>query len=159
MSERHRHSTTNRHHTFDDVHRSQICSHAQSNASIRNRQIVDLRSAAQPSSRFRSVRNLSDHPTARHESNDRRRSADDGRRFLSVCRQNEGKSNFSNVLFSRRNNENRQEFDVCNRDNLRQESLFKLFLPLKTSVREVIRLIAERIEFSEEQIILQKSTK
>ena len=69
--------------------------------------------------------------------------------------------NFSNENIERlnlflRNNENRQEFDVCNRDNLRQESLFKLYLPMKTSVKEVIRLIAERIEYPQEQIILQK---
>jgi hypothetical protein len=57
---------------------------------------------------------------------------------------------------SSRNNENRQEFDVCNRDNLRHECLFKLYLPMKTTVKDVIRLIAERIEYSQEQIILQK---
>ena len=58
-----------------------------------------------------------------------------------------------------RNNENRQEFDVCNRDNLRHECLFKLYLPMKTTVKDVIRLIAERIEYSEEQIILQKPSR
>jgi hypothetical protein len=55
-----------------------------------------------------------------------------------------------------RNIENRQEFDVCNRDNPRHESLFKLYLSIKTAIKEVIRLIAERIEYSEEQIIIQK---
>ncbi|CAF0790082.1 unnamed protein product [Adineta ricciae] len=55
-----------------------------------------------------------------------------------------------------RNIENRQEFDVCNRDSLRNECLFKLYLPMKTTIKEVIRLIAERIEYSQEQIILQK---
>jgi len=58
-----------------------------------------------------------------------------------------------------RNLENRQEFDVCNRDNLRNECLFKLYLPLKTSIKEVIRLISERIEYSEQQIIIQKPSK
>jgi hypothetical protein len=66
------------------------------------------------------------------------------------------------VFFSKfnffRNLENRQEFDVCNRDSIRTDSLFKLYLPLKTSIKEVIRLIAERIEYSEEQIIIQKSS-
>lgn len=52
--------------------------------------------------------------------------------------------------------ENRQEFDVCNRDSLRNETLFKLYLPIKTTVKEVIRLISERIEYSQNQIILQK---
>ncbi|CAF4818426.1 unnamed protein product, partial [Rotaria socialis] len=55
-----------------------------------------------------------------------------------------------------RNIGNRQEFDVCNRDSLRNECLFKLYLPIKTSVKEVIRLISERIEYSHQQIILQK---
>ncbi len=55
-----------------------------------------------------------------------------------------------------RNVENRQEFDVCNRDSLRNECLFKLYLPMKTTIKEVIRLIAERIEYSQQQIILQK---
>ncbi len=55
-----------------------------------------------------------------------------------------------------RNIENRQEFDVCNRDSLRNESLFKLYLPMKTTIKEVIRLIAERIEYSQEQIVIQK---
>jgi hypothetical protein len=55
-----------------------------------------------------------------------------------------------------RNIENRQEFDVCNRDSLKNECLFKLYLPMKTTIKEVIRLIAERIEYSEQQIILQK---
>lgn len=82
---------------------------------------------------------------------------DDFFRFVNEnLRRKRNEQTFSS--FSRRNNENRQEFDVCNRDNLRQESLFKLYLPLKTSVKDVIRLIAERIEFSEEQIILQKSS-
>lgn len=58
-----------------------------------------------------------------------------------------------------RNLESRQEFDICNRDSLRNECLFKLYLPLKTSIKEVIRLISERIEYSEEQIIIQKSIK
>lgn len=58
-----------------------------------------------------------------------------------------------------RNIENRQEFDVCNRDSLRNECLFKLYLPLKISIKEVIRLIAERIEYSEQQIIIQKVSK
>lgn len=60
---------------------------------------------------------------------------------------------------SLRNLANRQEFDVCNRDNLTNECLFKLYLPLKTSVQEVIRLIAERIEYPEQQIIIQKPAK
>jgi len=56
-----------------------------------------------------------------------------------------------------RNLENRQEFDVCNRDSWRlNEVLFKLYLPMKTTIKDVIRLIAERIEYSQEQIILQK---
>lgn len=55
-----------------------------------------------------------------------------------------------------RNIENRQEFDVCNRDSLRNDCLFKLYLPMKTNIREVIRLIADRIEYSQQQIILQK---
>jgi len=58
-----------------------------------------------------------------------------------------------------RNLSSRQEFDVCNRDNLRNECLFKLYLPLKISIKEVIRLIAERIEYSEQQIIIQKVSK
>ncbi|CAF4419895.1 unnamed protein product, partial [Adineta steineri] len=57
-----------------------------------------------------------------------------------------------------RNLSSRQEFDVYNRDSLRNECLFKLFLPLKTSIKHVIQLIAERIEYSEEQIIIQKSS-
>lgn len=60
------------------------------------------------------------------------------------------------IIFFFRTNESRQEFDVCNRDNLKMDSLFKLYLPMKTAVKEVIRLIAERIEYSQEQIILQK---
>ncbi len=59
-------------------------------------------------------------------------------------------------FFVWRNIENRQEFDVCNRDSLRNECLFKLYLPMKTTIKEVIRLIAERIEYSQQQIILQK---
>ena len=55
-----------------------------------------------------------------------------------------------------RNLENRQEFDVFNRDNSLTESLFKLNLPLKTSVKEVIQLISQRIEYPAEQIIIQK---
>jgi hypothetical protein len=58
-----------------------------------------------------------------------------------------------------RNIENRQEFDVCNRDSLRNECLFKLYLPMKTTIKEVIRLISERIEYSQQQIILQKPSK
>ncbi len=58
-----------------------------------------------------------------------------------------------------RNIENRQEFDVCNRDSLRNDCLFKLYLPMKTTIKEVIRLIAERIEYSQQQIILQKPSK
>ncbi|CAF0809444.1 unnamed protein product [Rotaria sp. Silwood1] len=50
----------------------------------------------------------------------------------------------------------RQEFHVCNRDNLRNECLFKLYLSLETSIKEVIRLIAERINYPEQQIIIQK---
>ncbi|CAF0851576.1 unnamed protein product [Adineta steineri] len=57
-----------------------------------------------------------------------------------------------------RNLSSRQEFDVYNRDSLRNECLFKLFLPLKTSIKHVIQLIAERIEYSEDQIIIQKSS-
>ncbi|CAF2363743.1 unnamed protein product [Rotaria sp. Silwood2] len=53
---------------------------------------------------------------------------------------------------------NRQEFHFCNRDNLRNECLFKLYLPLETSIKEAIRLIAERINYPEEQIIIQKSS-
>lgn len=58
-----------------------------------------------------------------------------------------------------RNRTTCQQFDVCNRDNYRGETLFKLFLPLKTSVKDVIRLIAERIAYPEEQIVIQKTTK
>lgn len=58
-----------------------------------------------------------------------------------------------------RNIENRQEFDVCNRDSLNNECLFKLYLPMKTTIKDIIRLIAERIEYSQEQIILQKPSK
>ncbi|CAF1189871.1 unnamed protein product [Rotaria sordida] len=52
----------------------------------------------------------------------------------------------------------RQEFHVCNRDNLRNECLLKLYLPLETSIKEVIRLIAERINYPEQQVIIQKSS-
>jgi len=62
------------------------------------------------------------------------------------------------LLITFRNLHSRQEFDVCNRDSLRNETLFKLLLPLKTSIKELIRLIAERIEYPEEQIIIQKSS-
>jgi hypothetical protein len=62
------------------------------------------------------------------------------------------------LLIAFRNLHGRQEFDVCNRDSLRNETLFKLLLPLKTSIKELIRLIAERIEYPEEQIIIQKSS-
>ena len=60
-------------------------------------------------------------------------------------------------LFS--NQGTRQQFDVCNRDSHRSEILFKLLLPPKTSIKEVIRLIAERISYPEEQIIIQKTSK
>ena len=52
-----------------------------------------------------------------------------------------------------------QLFDVCNRDSHRSETLFKLSLPVKTPVKEVIRLIAERIAYPEEQIVIQKTSK
>jgi len=55
------------------------------------------------------------------------------------------------------NRQNRQEFDVLNEDNFHNETLFKLFLPLKTPIKEVIRLISERIEYPAEQILLQRS--
>ncbi|UJR25412.1 hypothetical protein I4U23_006759 [Adineta vaga] len=55
-----------------------------------------------------------------------------------------------------RNLVDRQEFDVYNRDSLHNEYLFKLFLPMKTSIKDVIRLIAERIEYPEQQIVVQK---
>ncbi|CAF2151409.1 unnamed protein product [Rotaria magnacalcarata] len=52
---------------------------------------------------------------------------------------------------------NRQEFYFLNLDNLRNDYLFKLYLPMETSIKEIIRLIAERINYPEQQIIVQKS--
>ena len=58
-----------------------------------------------------------------------------------------------------RNIENRQEFDICNRDSLKNECLFKLYLSIKTTVKEVIRLIAEHIEYPQQQIIIQRPSR
>ncbi|CAF1194604.1 unnamed protein product [Adineta ricciae] len=55
-----------------------------------------------------------------------------------------------------RNLLHRQEFDVYNCDNTQNECLFKLYLPMKTSIKTAIRAIAERIEYPEQQIIIQK---
>ena len=65
------------------------------------------------------------------------------------------------ILFflQNRNIENRQEFDICNRDSLKNECLFKLYLSIKTTVKEVIRLIAEHIEYPQQQIIIQRPSR
>ena len=56
---------------------------------------------------------------------------------------------------------NRQEFHVFNfnRNSLKNQCLLKLNISLETSIQEVIRLIAQHIQHSEQQIIIRKFSK
>ncbi|CAF1020499.1 unnamed protein product, partial [Didymodactylos carnosus] len=54
--------------------------------------------------------------------------------------------------------ENRQKFSIINRDNPRNEILFELFLPSKTLIKDLIQLIAERIEYDKEKLVIFRPT-
>lgn len=58
-----------------------------------------------------------------------------------------------------RNFQGRHEFDIYNRDSAQNECLFQLYVPLKTTIKDVIRAIAERIDYPADQIVIHKTQK